>query len=361
MSFNFQVTNQCEKVEDFFKASLYKDLHNVTPKTCGKFWIRTTGPFVGIVSSLLTIAKRIAIIFECIIKGLANIFGAACSAKCSLTRGLNQLSKELFKNIVYLPLSLLSLPIDLIAKTVFMIAKPEKYTMDKWLAHDPIQKYETERQEITDQFTREETHFNKCLEDYKKAPENIEALKNLAKCHEESIGKPKDLESARGYYKKAADLGDAEAAFKYASLCSEREEGFPINEKAASEYFKKLANMEKPNPTAMCKLGIAEKDKNAAMEWFVKAANTPTAAEGNPEAKFQLATLYVQRAEETPSIIINLYKEAVEQGYTKAMVYLVAYLWKNPDPKQAEIWLAMKSKVTWDDLKAAHDELYPSS
>lgn len=132
---SFDVTNAAQSalIEDRTKASLYYKLHEASKKTG---WIRLTGLGVGIVSGLLTIAKRIALIAECIFKGLINILGACCIERCKISKGLLQLLILAPLNVLILPFSIFSAALGLIDKPVRILFNPVPYTQALWLKHE---------------------------------------------------------------------------------------------------------------------------------------------------------------------------------------------------------------------------------
>lgn len=133
MGFNIKSVNQAEILEHTIKAAMYQKLHETSKKA---EWIRLTGVGVGIVSGFLTIAKRIALIFENAIKGLANIFGACCFKQCSFKKGLQQLFYEVPRHIIILPFSIFSAALGLVGKPLKICISPEQYLLNRFNKHD---------------------------------------------------------------------------------------------------------------------------------------------------------------------------------------------------------------------------------
>ncbi len=132
MRFNLEVSNQSVTIEHHIKAAMYQKLHDAAIITG---WVRITGPVVGVVSGLLTIATRIAVMIENIIKGLANILGCPFVKGCKLGRGLKLLLVGAPANFIVLPFSCLSAALGLVGKTVYIAVKPEKYTNERLRQH----------------------------------------------------------------------------------------------------------------------------------------------------------------------------------------------------------------------------------
>ncbi len=132
MKFDMSAVGQARLLDDRIKHSLYMGLNEASKKTG---WVRLSGLPVGIVSGLLSLVTRIALIVECIIKGFGNIIGAAFSDKCNLNQGALNLFPELAKNIIMLPFSALDVVLSPITKTFYMLLKPEAFTEEKQNYH----------------------------------------------------------------------------------------------------------------------------------------------------------------------------------------------------------------------------------
>src|ERR1700733_15374705 len=101
MNFKVGDSTQSERLETRFKAAFYKELHIASTKSR---WMRLSGLGVGGVSGLSSILKRIALLAENIIKGLANIIGSCFSKKFEFCWGVNQLLLQTTKHIFMLPI-----------------------------------------------------------------------------------------------------------------------------------------------------------------------------------------------------------------------------------------------------------------
>lgn len=127
MRFHLNQSLQCREIEYSIKARLYSRLLHVSRYKV----IRLTGPGVGIVSSFLTIASRIGLIMENMIKGIANIAGVPFSKKCSVKKGCQQLFANTPGHIVAIPYTFVFAILELGSKTISMAINPEKYCAEK--------------------------------------------------------------------------------------------------------------------------------------------------------------------------------------------------------------------------------------
>lgn len=135
MHFDMRVSNQAEIFEDKMKASLYRKLNQVAKKTG---WIRLTGPGIGIVSGVLTLFKRVALIGENVIKGITNLLTGLCLKEYNFKQGLIQTFYQIPKNAIIFPFAVVSAVIGLIAKPLFIALIPIQYTEDRWRFHSHI-------------------------------------------------------------------------------------------------------------------------------------------------------------------------------------------------------------------------------
>lgn len=132
MTIKLNVSNQSTTLENHIKAPIYQGLYNFAKKSN---WIRLTGLGVGVVTGLLTIAKRVLQIAECIFKAMINILGFPFFKSCSFKTGVVQIGKAI-GNTAMLPLSILSGITDLVTKPILLFIAPKNYLLDKWEAHD---------------------------------------------------------------------------------------------------------------------------------------------------------------------------------------------------------------------------------
>lgn len=204
MTFDFATASQASDVEHAIKSRLYKSIYEFSiASKSNKRWIKLSGFGVGIISGLLTISKRIARVAECILKGLANIFGAPFSDKCNAPRGLKQLFLEApWQLVVKLPLSILMLFSSIPFKVFSFATSPKAYAKGLWIDHDPVEKQvQIEAPKIA--------IFNKAEQDIEEDPGDIVALKTLGDCYHRGFGTDADLDKAIEFYTRAADLEDA--------------------------------------------------------------------------------------------------------------------------------------------------------
>lgn len=262
MPFDLKTANQSSDVEYYIKARLYQSMHeSVLASKTSKILIQCSGIGVGIVSGLLTIATKIALIFECIIKGLANIFGAPFTDDCSALTGLKQLFLEApLQFAVILPLSVIEACVKLFYITFCIADMPKFYTKMFWNDHDPEEtKAEIEKPQIE--------AFQKAYFEMDNNPANISALKTVADYYNRGHGVAIDPDKAIPLYRKAADLGDVDAMKILGGLYWKKQ---PID---ALNCYKEAA--EKGNLDSMLFLGkhhFEIQDNKTSLSYFQKAA-----------------------------------------------------------------------------------------
>ncbi len=137
MSFDMRVSNQAGILEDRIKSSLYKGLYEASQKTG---WVRLSGFPVGIISGLMNIVTRIALIAESIFKGFGNLLGAPFTDKCSAKEGLKNLFIQLPKNILLIPFTIIASALRPLGHTFAILLAPEAYSLQLWGLHDPVKK-----------------------------------------------------------------------------------------------------------------------------------------------------------------------------------------------------------------------------
>lgn len=225
MPFDLKVSNQCEDIEQYLKAGIYKKLHEHSDSG----WVKLTGLPVGIVCSLLTVAKRIGCIVESIFKGLINIFGSICCIKqCSVKNGLRQILLLTPKHIFILPISVVTALWDLVQIPVRVAFDTKDFTHSKWIEHDADEK--AREAEVVAKFERNEQ--NRKSEDFKNIKKlvdehetnNLDAsqyapyAKLIGEYYEKGIGTEKNLQQAAAYYAKAGDAGCTVSMYRVALL-----------------------------------------------------------------------------------------------------------------------------------------------
>lgn len=133
MPFDISISNQCIQLEDKIKTKMYQNLFEASQKTG---WVRITGFGVGIAAALVTIALRVAHIFELIIKGIANLVGSLFSDKCSAKAGALQLFKSFPIAFGRLFLSMAVSIQQIFDKTFRVAIEPKAFFNQRWIAHD---------------------------------------------------------------------------------------------------------------------------------------------------------------------------------------------------------------------------------
>lgn len=290
MSFDMSVHQQSRHLEDLAKAFLYKKAYSASSKTN---WIRLSGLGMGIISGLLTIATRIGLIFENMIKGLGNIFGSPCFKNCNFKRGVTQLLVNVPRNTLCLPFSILSAANGLISKPLNIIFSPQDYLRERWNAHDYEGAVEGRLQTREENLKKTKKDFEEATERLNKNPTDVTSLKFLAQSYLTGNGVKTNFSKSIELYTKAAELGDAQAIFRLGVFYNQ---GFP------SEFIK---------------------DDVQAVQRYKALENE------YPTAMFRLANMYVKGSgglEKNYKEAAKLYRKAIEEGINSPIPYLVVLL-----------------------------------
>lgn len=289
MRFDLNISNQSEILEDKIKASFYQKL-NAASKVTG--FMRLTGIGVGVVSGLLTISKRIALIAENIFKGLLNIYGACCLKRGDLKLGMGQLIVVSTMHLAILPFSIFSAVLGMVIKPVKMLVDPVGFTKTCWFNHDPKAEEEHKKHLHLQRLAQEKELFNNLIRVLKHDPNNIVALKALGVAYEKGEGTERSEQIAFDYYKRAAKLGDIESMTMIGTYYQKGAVNVAQNYNKAFEWFNKAAHLN--DTTAMTALGLCyeqgwgvQKDDGVSFQWTKKAAE-----KGEPSAMFQLGLKY---------------------------------------------------------------------
>lgn len=132
MPIDFSRTNQVEQLENTAKEFIYR---KVEEKSKNGGFIRLSGLPLGLTCSLMTVAKRIGSIAECVFKSLCNIFGSIfCIPQCEFGRGLGQAGDAVI-NVVILPFSVASAIWELVRTSVMIAIDPADYAKEKHEQH----------------------------------------------------------------------------------------------------------------------------------------------------------------------------------------------------------------------------------
>jgi TPR repeat protein len=118
---------------EVFKSDLYETLHKNSEKCC---WIRLTGPAVGFISAITSVAAMLSIIAESIFKGSLNIVGSPFVPQCSFCEGFSQIFCVTSSAFFKLPFTIFAAIIGLVDKTLNMAFNPVDYTREKWFQHN---------------------------------------------------------------------------------------------------------------------------------------------------------------------------------------------------------------------------------
>lgn len=265
MPFDLSVSGQSSDIEHAIKRKLYKSLYTSSTKSkANKRWIKLSGLGVGIVSGLLTIAKRVGRVGECILKGLINIVGAPCFENCNAVTGLKQLFLEApWQLVVKLPLSVIMLIFSIPFKTYSFASSPKSYAKGLWIDHDPVEKQiQIEAPKIA--------IFKKAETDIEENSEDIVSLKTLGDCYHRGFGTDADRDKAIEYYGRAAVLEDANSMKILGDIYENDDRRLSI------EWYKKASDAG--DLDAMFKMGLHHYGKgrqsaiNKAIEFFKQSA-----------------------------------------------------------------------------------------
>ncbi|MEI6723606.1 MAG: tetratricopeptide repeat protein, partial [Betaproteobacteria bacterium] len=160
------------------------------------------------------------------------------------------------------------------------------------------------------------------------AREKIEAVLILANIFDKGAEVPRDALLAAGYFRRAADLGDIEAAYRYALHLEESPRGSDasVEREDPARWYRQAA--EKGHPGAQFRLarrlqsegGAALKE---AVAWYRKAAEA-----GQSDAQMPLAIALDEGrgTASSPEEAIPWYLKAAEAGNAEAM-YRLALLY----------------------------------
>lgn len=266
MHFDITSTNQSSNLEHKIKAKFYKGIHESSKKTR---WICLSGLGVGIVSSLLTLAKRIGRISEGVLKGFINIIGSLCFVKsCSFFRGVGMLGRASYQATIRLPLSLISAIFGIFAKTLMFLVDPTNYSHKLWRRHDPIEKNRCKQANAARQVKVADTNFQNAKALIEKDPNDLKNVKFVAKCHLDGIGTPVNEAQAIVYYSIAAlTLNDVESMKILGDIAKTNKsykEWFALYSKAAEN-----GDQEANYKVGMVYLSL--NNKEAALPFFLKA------------------------------------------------------------------------------------------
>lgn len=107
------------------KKNMYEGAKNASKKSG---FMRLSGPFISVASSLVSLSAKVSTVGEAFIKGLANIFGAPFSKKCSAMTGLKQLTLQLPAHVLALVFSPVKMVGGFMANSIGMAVSPTFYS-----------------------------------------------------------------------------------------------------------------------------------------------------------------------------------------------------------------------------------------
>lgn len=155
-TFDLSISNQTTQIENDIKTQFYGKLYVLSTKTQ---WIRAAGPLIGVASGVLTLAFEISLIFETIIKGLANILGSPFFKNCHFYTGATQLTLELGKHLLQFPFSILGAAFSPLTTTINTLIAPQNYLGFKTLMYDPAAYEEYESIDDSDESSTYESNY----------------------------------------------------------------------------------------------------------------------------------------------------------------------------------------------------------
>lgn len=276
MEFDVSRCNQVSTLEHKIKAKMYKSLYESSQKSS---FIRLTGFPVGIVSGILTLAKRVGRIVETALKGVINCFGALCGVKsCNFLVGLGMLGRACYGLVIRLPFSLLSAVSGIFIKTFVIGIQPNSILHSYWMRHDPAEKKNAT-------YISEQQSFQKLEQALAAHPNDVIIMRGIAHCHLKGQGTPPNLDEAIKYYGIAA---------------------FTLND---TESMKILGNIAK--------------DKSSYLEWW--ACYTKAAEFEDKEALYQVGMVYLAMGGEKEKAK-TYFQKAYQKGSLEAQAaYSIFY------------------------------------
>jgi hypothetical protein len=319
MKFSMKTLTQSQDVENYLKARMYQKLHAASKKTG---WVRLTGPGVGLASGLMTIAKRVAIIGEAIIKGVGNLFGAPFSKQCSLKHGLANIFLVLPANILCLPFSITSAVVGLFSKTIFMACNPKSYTYERWRAHDPHPQNPYKKPDPA----KENTPSSKDQASVQENTPSLESEYIELEVKRAMEAKRKELEAKRAEEakQKALETKQAEEA-KQKALEAKRAEEAKRKELEAKRAEEAKRKEKKSPPPTNVKLSDISNEKPMSLANFERILNSNLP----PKTLFKHAeNPYLDRFQR-----YQLLKKASEKEYGPAMYEYGCILLKGLEEK----------------------------
>lgn len=160
MSFEYRLPddlnqyNQMYQNIEKFKADFYQTLYECSNIALRRYsssyenpgyycLIKLSGPLVGIISAVTTIAARVSVIVEIILKGSINMIQMTFDPKTSFPKEFLLLSCRLAGQFCRLPFSIIAAIGGIFSKTLNMAFNTERYPYDKWQEHNQnLRKYE---------------------------------------------------------------------------------------------------------------------------------------------------------------------------------------------------------------------------
>ena len=243
MLFNLEKTNQSVEAAQWLRANLYKQI-STHPAVTGQAWRCVIAVPVALANALITVATRIALIVEKLIKGSLNIVGCCLFERCKLLRGCGQIGGAAWNGLC-LPLSVLSAVCQLFSTTYKLLKDPENFAYQQWLKNDPVKLKEHQDQlrwraeEAARKEFQRQRHLNDILG--RDDPDYLKSVIFLASAYEKGAVVTPDENLAAKFRHEAADKGHLESMVNIAKRFYEGK-GIQRNEDMAYSYYRAAAD-----------------------------------------------------------------------------------------------------------------------
>jgi TPR repeat protein len=154
-------------------------------------------------------------------------------------------------------------------------------------------------------------------------PRDAAALTLIGQLYAEGAGAPLDAKKALEWYRRGADAGGADAAYRYGAAALVGKE-MAENRDLARAYLEKAAAQE--HPAALHMLGELALENSGGRPDFEKAISyfRRAAAGGVPDSEYALAEIYKTGSgvQKNDKEAVNWLKRASDHGFVPAMVEL---------------------------------------
>lgn len=378
LPFKINDPNQTFRNIEVFKADFYKTLHEYSGLYC---LLKLSGPQVGIISAVTTVAARLSVIAESILKGAINVLGAPFVPQCSLCNGLSMLTCVVTYHLCILPFSILAAIVGIVSKTLNMAFNTENYTRDKWFEHDKHAKnaYLAKGQAAAAKIEREQVEMDlkQAVDILKQNPHDPTALRITGlglisgQC---SIENAKDnIKEALERLELAAHHEDQQSiellgAYYLNGIPTMSNGNQYIHKEAALQHNRKGAQNGSVNAMMRLSSQLIEDQQflnvKEGMEWLERAAKKSD----KPEIWYQYATKLsagLHGIDRNLSVAVTWYVKAMTQGHRESVISLAAIGIAAPDTPNLPDGIKLyspdafeKYKYSLDDVNKRRSELF---